>query len=70
MDAQQKTKTDETFRKLEETAPASWVVGMRLHFAETGAYRAEDLRRLLGDPEKGVEVGTSKGLSHYLQSHR
>ena len=27
------------------------------HYWRTGTYRPEDLRRFLGDPTKGVEVG-------------
>jgi hypothetical protein len=35
---------------------AAWVRGMRLHFQQTGYYRASDLERLLGDPRQSVEV--------------
>lgn len=48
------------------TIAAPWVDEMRAHFEQTGEYRADDLRRLLGDPAKGVEVGSPDSLSAYL----
>jgi hypothetical protein len=44
--------------KVEMTHPTSsvpdWVQGMFEHFHSTGAYRAEDIQRVLGDPREGV----------------
>lgn len=40
-----------------QAQPPEWVRRMSAYYRETGAYRPEDLRRLLGDPLKGVEVG-------------
>lgn len=31
-----------------------WALGMFEHFHQTGAYRAEDIQRVLGDPNEGV----------------
>jgi len=56
----------ERFKKVEQSAPAAWVVQMQEHFAKTGTYRPEDLRRLLGDPNKAVQSGSKAGLSQYL----
>jgi hypothetical protein len=55
--------------KFREMPPAEWVEDMIDHYRRTGTYRAEDLHRLLGDPNKAVEVGPNKSLSALL-SHR
>lgn len=34
----------------------SWVESMREHRATTGAYRSEDVNRLLGNPWQRVEI--------------
>jgi len=51
---------DDLRREIEERMrdipPAPWVVDMIDHYQRTGWYRPSDLRRLLGDPTKGVEV--------------
>jgi hypothetical protein len=39
-----------------------WVVEMHEHFRRTGYYRTADLRRVLGDPRKSVEVRLNTGL--------
>ncbi len=49
--------------KLQELPPAEWVRAMIVHFQRTGAYRPEDLRRLLGDPNRSVEVGPNANLA-------
>jgi len=38
-----------------------WLHDMREHFAETGSYRAQDVRRILGNPWDRVEVATQAG---------
>ncbi len=38
------------------------------HRRRTGTYRPEDLRRLLGDPNKSVEVGPESSLSSFLSA--
>jgi hypothetical protein len=50
----------------EKIPPAEWVVEMIEHRRRTGTYRPEDLRRLLGDPNKSVEVGPETSLSSFL----
>lgn len=43
-----------------------WIRKMREHYMRTGTYRPEDLRRLLGDPTKGVEIGAGASISNYF----
>lgn len=64
---------DELMRQIEvglrRIPPAPWVVDMIRHFQRTGSYRPEDLRRLLGDPNRSVEVGPCKSLAaHFTES--
>lgn len=48
---------------LRQMPRADWVRSMIDHFQRTGEYRPEDLRRLLGDPNRAVEVGPKSSLS-------
>jgi len=52
--------------RLQSLPPADWVLAMRAHYRRTGAYRASDLRRLLGDPNRAVEVGPKVDLASVL----
>lgn len=52
--------------KLRELPPADWVRAMLDHFQRTGSYRPEDLRRLLGDPNRPVEVGPNVNLAPFF----
>jgi len=52
--------------KLREMPPADWVRDMIEHYRRTGTYRPADLRRLLGDPNRGVEVGSNMSLSSFF----
>lgn len=45
-------KETDLAEKLASAPPAEWVIEMRRHYARTGSYRPEDLRRLLGDQSK------------------
>jgi len=51
------------FPTLEElsrtTPPPEWLSEMHDHYAETGAFRTEDVLRVLGDPKKGVDMGAA-----------
>jgi len=51
--------------KLQEMPPADWVQQMIDHYRRTGTYRAKDLRRLLGDPNKGVEIGPNTSIASF-----
>jgi hypothetical protein len=48
--------------QLRNLPPPAWIEEMRRFFQEHGYYRPEDLRRLLGDPTKGVTVGLDASL--------
>lgn len=49
--------------KLRQASPPDWVRKMIEHYHRHGTFRPEDLRRVLGDPTKGVEVGPDVSLS-------
>jgi len=40
---------------------------MKEHYSRTGVYPPEDLRRLLGNPTKGIEVRDRDSLSGYFR---
>lgn len=42
---------------IQKLPPPEWVRGMVSHYQRTGAFRAHDLRHLLGDPTKSVIAG-------------
>lgn len=50
-------------RLVEEAELPEWIQEMHRHYWKTGRYRPEDLRRLLGDPNQGVEIGPHTTLS-------
>ncbi len=52
--------------RLSKSPPPDWLVKMHEHYAKTGTYRPEDLLRLLGDPNRRVEVGPTSSLSSFL----
>jgi hypothetical protein len=55
---------------LSEAEPPEWVRKMIEYYHRTGSFRPEDLRRLMGDPTKGVEVGPNMSLSSLLSSRK
>jgi hypothetical protein len=54
--------------RLQELPPADWVREMIAHYFRTGTYRTEDMRRLLGDPNRAVEIGPSASLSAFVSA--
>jgi hypothetical protein len=52
--------------RLRTSAFPDWLVKMREHYAKTGTYRPGDLRRLLGDPTRRVEVGPKPTANSFL----
>ena len=52
--------------QLQATPPAEWVRDMVEHYRRTGVFRSQDLRRLLGDPRKGVQAGPNPSLSAHF----
>lgn len=51
---------------VQQTPPPEWVRKMVQDYYKTGTYRPQDLRRLLGDPRKSVEVGAHPNFSAYF----
>ncbi|MFH1732374.1 MAG: hypothetical protein ABIF82_12095 [Planctomycetota bacterium] len=51
-----------------EVVEPGWIREMREYFARTGTFRSEDLRRLLGDPAKGVETGARNSVAKHFCS--
>lgn len=51
---------------LRQLPPPDWVREMIEHHRRTGTYRPEDLERLLGDPNKRVEVRSEVSLTSFL----
>jgi hypothetical protein len=41
---------------IEVLQDADWVLQMRDHFSQTGAFRVEDVNRILGDPSEHVDA--------------
>jgi hypothetical protein len=54
-------------REVAARAPmAEWLRSMIEHYQRTGTYRPEDLDRLLGDPNRRVEVKAEQSVSSLL----
>ena len=45
--------------------PREWLVRMQREYAATGKVRPEDLRRLLGDPNRRVESSPQAALTAF-----
>lgn len=41
---------------IEVLQDADWVQQMRDHFSQTGAFRVEDVSRILGDPSQHIDA--------------
>jgi hypothetical protein len=65
-------RKDELQREFQEKArsvpQADWVRDMIDHYRRTGTYRAKDLRRLLGDPNRSVEVGPNTSVASFFST--
>jgi hypothetical protein len=55
---------------LEHPKPPEWLMRMIEHYRKTGAFRPEGLRRLLGDPSKGVVVEPNASVDAILATVR
>jgi hypothetical protein len=63
------TEIERALRELlEQTSPSEWVQEMIAYYQRTGAFRPTDLRRLLGDPSKGVSIGPGSSVEAILAS--
>jgi hypothetical protein len=59
---------DEIRERLARLPEPEWVREMKEHYAKTGTYRAEDVRRVLGDPRRGVEMSPRASVpEHFLR---
>lgn len=57
---------DQALRDLQRAPSPPWLEDMIAHFQRTGAYRPADLRRLLGDPSRGVSIGPETSTESLL----
>jgi|WetSurMetagenome_2_1015567.scaffolds.fasta_scaffold13678_3 hypothetical protein len=57
---------EEIREQFEKVSEADWVRRMKEHYAETGCYRPEDLRRLLGDPTRSVDMRPRSSVPAYF----
>ncbi len=46
-----------------------WIRKMNAHLRTTGSYRSEDVRKVLGDRQKGIELGSQVSLSSLFQKN-
>jgi hypothetical protein len=50
------------------SATPEWVARMQEHYGRTGSYRVADVRRVLGDPSRRVEIGGSTDVTALFKS--
>jgi len=62
------TLSEKLQEKFYSIGPAGWVTNMINFYNENGFYRAEDLRRLLGNPTRGVEISEKGSREALLQT--
>lgn len=43
---------------MDQAPPAAWVREMNEHYHRTGAYRAKDIRRVMGSQTEGVKIAS------------
>jgi hypothetical protein len=55
---------EDPFQSLRQATAPNWVEALRREMQVAGPYAAVDLRRLLGDPARGVEIGPSSQAPH------
>jgi hypothetical protein len=67
-----KTQSKPDLQRLADAAQAvslpEWVKSMTDHYLSTGSFRQQDVRKVLGDPKKGIQVGSDVSLSSMMQS--
>lgn len=59
---------EKKFEALSKSTPAEWVVRMNEHFSRTGGYRTQDVRRVLGDQSRRVEIGGTTDVAASFRS--
>jgi hypothetical protein len=64
----EKTEIDLAIQKLHEsTLEPEWMREMGAHYRRTGTFRPEDLRRVLGDPTKGVMISREDDVLGFVR---
>jgi hypothetical protein len=53
-------KRTKSVPEVTKVTESQWLHAMREHYAETGHYRPQDVRRVLGNPWDRVEVATKE----------
>jgi hypothetical protein len=48
-----------TIASVKDDRGSKWAKEMQAHFARTGRYRPEDIKRVLGSPLHGIALGTN-----------
>jgi len=48
-----------------QTPPPKWILRMQEQYVKTGTISTQDLRQLLGDPTKRVEIGPKPSLAAF-----
>lgn len=59
---------NEIRERLSRLSEADWVRSMVDYYQQHGHFRPADLRRLLGDPSKPIEIGPNASLPRYFCS--
>lgn len=59
--------TNQLLDQVQSTPPPPAIRQMADFYQKNGYYRASDLRRVLGDPMKAVEVGPTSSLAQNLR---
>jgi len=59
-------KSTESLASSHKVTEADWITEMKLHFRDTGQYRAGDLTKLLGDPREHRDIVVSTELPRNL----
>jgi hypothetical protein len=55
--------SEQIAEKLANLPEPAWVREMKAYYLKTGKFRPEDLRRLLGDPNRAVQVGARDSMA-------
>ena len=56
----------EARERLSNLPEPKWVREMKANYSKTGTYRPEDLRRVLGDPRRSVEMPVKDSESKHF----
>lgn len=57
---------EQALRDLQNSPPPEWLIEMIEYYRRTGSFRPEDVRRLMGDPSKGLRVAPDTSVEAIL----